>query len=306
MFQRIYHICPYFVKKIFIFGETDRHSKSIQKLKSELKGRIQIIEYQNGLLDLKAISREINMEILEKKYGGEMADLSEFWPPRCTVDATKSLDDDTLLQSSIIPFTFNKDKFKDYKETLKYNTARNSSKRETYGKIFTPRSQHNTTPSYLLEEGESTAHSWFHKKSIMLKRQKSSFANYASSNKKHNFMDLLKMNEIDEETGNSNSLSKNMSRFNNRELKKKSLERISLRRKYNCKRNLTKLNFDFSEDEANVVEDDSMDSFNVKAIPSLEFGPNKKTSKFKKNNGASGGIWGLLNCCTRRFMGDME
>jgi hypothetical protein len=45
--------------------------------------------------------------MLEEKYGGKFENLKEYWPPRCVLDATKTMDENSFLKYGLIPFTFN-------------------------------------------------------------------------------------------------------------------------------------------------------------------------------------------------------
>jgi hypothetical protein len=40
---------------------------------------------------------ELNLDVLEQKFGGNFRDLKDFWPPRCFTNATRTLDDENML-----------------------------------------------------------------------------------------------------------------------------------------------------------------------------------------------------------------
>lgn len=319
IYRRIYELCPYFVHKIYIFGETDRHTDSVKKLKKELEGRIKVIEFENGILDYEKLKKEIESETLEKKYGGNLEDLTEFWPPRCVVDATKSLDDDRLLEYGIIPFTFDGEEFSVFNDTInqKLQKLKSKGKLGNIATPFTPKSNQNHNKAiFQMENTNSTSHSLFNKKNIMMKRQQSEVVSYQHNdspnlnlfNKEKKSENIENIEEILEENDeeNTNSLSRNMSKFKNRILRKKSIDNISSRRgirMFSSSQSSNKIN---SEDESNIIEDDSS-HFQVKEIPTLEFGIKANNrGNFKKKEGVSGGVWGFLKCCTRRYDGDFE
>ena len=64
--------------------------------------------------DKSNLEKNLDMYMLEKRMGGLMEDLTEYWPPRCYEDATKTLDENSLVKYSIIPFTYNDAEFQAY------------------------------------------------------------------------------------------------------------------------------------------------------------------------------------------------
>jgi len=67
---------------------------------------------------------------VEKKYGGKLEDLVEYWPPRYLGDATDTLDDDTIISHGIVPFSFDQDDFESATNIVK------SKEQPSQGTIF--------------------------------------------------------------------------------------------------------------------------------------------------------------------------
>ena len=70
---------------------------------------INFVNIQPG--DKENLGTLIDLECIESYMGGKMEDLTEFWPPRCYDDATKTLDEHSFVKFSIIPFTFSELEF---------------------------------------------------------------------------------------------------------------------------------------------------------------------------------------------------
>ena len=64
----------------------------------------------------EGIQRFVDPEKVEKKYGGNLENLSDYWPPRYIGDATKTFDEEQMTQIGIIPFTYEKEEFETYQK----------------------------------------------------------------------------------------------------------------------------------------------------------------------------------------------
>ena len=84
-----------------------------------LKGvsKVQVLDRDDPCLQEK-LGVDFFLQNIEKRFGGDLEDLDNFWPPRSFSDATKTLDDDYLLRNGIIPFTFIENQFLAFESNL--------------------------------------------------------------------------------------------------------------------------------------------------------------------------------------------
>ena len=65
----------------------------------------------------EAIQQFVDPDKIEKKYGGCLDNLADYWPPRYIGDATKTFDEEQMNQIGIVPFTYEKEEFESYQNT---------------------------------------------------------------------------------------------------------------------------------------------------------------------------------------------
>ena len=92
---------PFTVGNAYLFGYIGtKNEEVVEAFKSKMEEQFTFKD-----VDSTNVERYINPEVLQKKYGGYLEDLIEYWPPRCLQDATKTLDENTFIANNIIPFT---------------------------------------------------------------------------------------------------------------------------------------------------------------------------------------------------------
>ena len=111
-------VFPYFVNKIFVFNPDERFDSTIYKFKTKLLQESPILEIVTKEMISKVMKEEFNLDSIEKKYGGNFRDLEDYWPPRTFSNATKTLDDESMLYQGIEPFCFNCEQVLEYKLSL--------------------------------------------------------------------------------------------------------------------------------------------------------------------------------------------
>jgi len=111
-------ICPFFVKNIFIFGNKGKFRVMIDEFVKEVSIFYQVQEIPSRSVSDIYLSKSIDFEQLEQKYGGNMKNLSIFWPPRCQMDGTKVLRNEVLLKQGLYPFTFDDKKYRIFKNSI--------------------------------------------------------------------------------------------------------------------------------------------------------------------------------------------
>ena len=290
MFDKISYlystICPFFVKKIYLFGSRPKYTQAIEMLRNALEDQIEFIEIRDREDDI-VVSREINVWTLEEKFGGRMKNLQEYWPPRCLTDATKNLDDDALLEKQIVPFTYNASEFSTFVLTIK------AMKPET-DQITGARSQSqvNNNPCITFGEDLSTTNSLFDVNDIRLaklrkdrlKRRRKKRVEEADSK----VTDDADCYQIDEREEIDQSLTKNMSGLKARIIRKKTLDSLSSKR-------ITQSGFTGKSSHLDSRSDIYVDAepiTKVREIPRFESEGDKRRSYFMKKGKLSNGFLG--------------
>lgn len=123
--------CPFTVNNFYFFGVSQDNMIPAQNFQTSVRhmsNSIFFLSDSEGEMSLEELSRvreHFDPDFLEKKYGGGIKNLEEFWPPRCMEDATKTLDENSLQVNHIIPFTYNPAEFRSYSFTT-LSSATNS------------------------------------------------------------------------------------------------------------------------------------------------------------------------------------
>lgn len=63
---------------------------------------------------------------VEKRFGGSASNLTDYWPPRSLLDATKTLDEETLKEHSIIPFLYEEEEYSTYVNVINHQSKLNN------------------------------------------------------------------------------------------------------------------------------------------------------------------------------------
>lgn len=90
----------------------------MEKFIKEVSVFYHVQEIQSRSVSDIHLSKFVDFSQLEEKYGGDMPDLSIFWPPRCQMDGTKVLRDEVMLKKGISPFTFDEKKYKIFQNSI--------------------------------------------------------------------------------------------------------------------------------------------------------------------------------------------
>lgn len=122
---------------MYFYGVNEDYEIPLKLFEESIRHMMTVIHFpvnNNGKIEQKLIEEHFNCDFLEQKYGGNLKDLEEFWPPRCLEDATKTLDENSLNFNNIIPFTYNDAEFKSYSFDS-INSIQNSKKSRRMSKI---------------------------------------------------------------------------------------------------------------------------------------------------------------------------
>jgi hypothetical protein len=105
---------PFCIENFFIYGDTGANQKDFDIFTRYLSRENMINFVKATKENINPLKDHIDLGFLEKRMGGEMDDLTEYWPPRCIEDATKTLDENSLVKFNIVPFTYNDAEYKSY------------------------------------------------------------------------------------------------------------------------------------------------------------------------------------------------
>ena len=125
---------PYTVGNVYLFGhETSKSEDVIAGFKMKMASQLKFkdITKENS-------ERYIDPEVLQKRYGGYIENLSEYWPPRCLQDATKTLDENSFIANNIIPFTLSDSEYLNFeRESNVQSPVTQRSKKSIFKQILT-------------------------------------------------------------------------------------------------------------------------------------------------------------------------
>ena len=103
---------PYFLSNLIVFGKPVPPLKIKNRLESfceSLSNTCRVLKVKSPLDGRNKLEELFDLEKLELKFGGTMPDMTRYWPPVCSSDATKLLDDNFLIKNKTIPFSFLED-----------------------------------------------------------------------------------------------------------------------------------------------------------------------------------------------------
>lgn len=123
--------CPFGISTFYFYGVKDDYEPPLKTFEDSMRHMCKIKEFRynnEGNIPKEAVMVEFDRDFLEKKFGGNLKNLEEFWPPRCLEDATKTIDETSLHFHHIIPFTYNPAEFRSYSMGT-MNSISNSKKR---------------------------------------------------------------------------------------------------------------------------------------------------------------------------------
>lgn len=105
---------PYCIQNFYIYGRTEQNHEDFVDFKNYLSKENMIKFVIGHDKDKSELENYLDISVIEKRMGGGMDDLTEYWPPRCYEDATKTLDENSLLTYNIVPFTYSNSEFLQY------------------------------------------------------------------------------------------------------------------------------------------------------------------------------------------------
>ena len=164
---------PFTVRNFYLFGDSQKMQQTdyvldfVESLETQMN-----FEFVNE----ETVSEYIDLEILENKFGGSMADMEEYWPPRCAQDATKTFDEEVLMAHSIVPFTYEESEYEEYAKNQRFKTV--TEKRSSRQRLsFSNDMNSSMSPLKSFAEEESTNYSQMNQKVLWGLTPKSSTNN---------------------------------------------------------------------------------------------------------------------------------
>jgi len=119
----IFNYFPFLIGDVHILLDKDTSDlKSVETFSKLMSNFSQISCH----LDLSDLMKHISTMDLEKKYGGNVDDIKEYWPPRCIGDATKTFDENSYANNQIIPFCIGSSEYIGYLSAMKKTSTSNN------------------------------------------------------------------------------------------------------------------------------------------------------------------------------------
>jgi hypothetical protein len=106
------------VKKVFVFGNLGKFQQIVESFMERMDKLYEVLTVPSNKVADIYIAKYVDLNQLEKKFGGKMTNLEIYWPPRCQLDGTKILRDEILLKHEIQPFCFEEKKYKIYQNRI--------------------------------------------------------------------------------------------------------------------------------------------------------------------------------------------
>lgn len=111
---------PYSVNRIIFVGNLEKLGSEYREFKGTMGRMCSVSQVSPSMME-KELTKYIEVDQLEKKFGGAAENLLEFWPPRPHTSPGDCLDEEMLGEKGCIPFFIYDEDFHRFKvEHLKY------------------------------------------------------------------------------------------------------------------------------------------------------------------------------------------
>lgn len=112
---------PYCVNRVIFLGNLEKLGSEYREFKGSTAGKMCSVTHIPEAVMQKELRKYIDENQFEKKFGGAMENVVEFWPPRPHTPPGECLDEEMLGEKSCIPFYIYDEDFHRFKvEHLKY------------------------------------------------------------------------------------------------------------------------------------------------------------------------------------------